>query len=156
MPRGGVLSVCRGRVGSVTRVHGAHTWKGKMAHTYLFFLFSFLFRFARENFPHAQVGTFSTFYIIPYLLSPDFVSQLRYLPILHAVSFCFIVSRERGRRGGKGERRITASPSLAAPLIFYLSITVVSSPTFELYRSNAHAKTQTHNPPLAAPPWWWW
>lgn len=131
-----------------------------MPHTYFFFLFSFflsfsfLFRFARENFPHAQVGTFSTFYIIPYLLSPDFVSQLRYLPTLHAVSFCFIVSRER-ERAREGERRITASPSLVAPLIFYLSITVVSSPTFELYRSNAHAKTQTHNPPLAAPPSWW-
>lgn len=80
-------------------------WKGKLPHTYFFFLFSFLFRFARENFPHAQVGTFSTFYIIPYLLSPDFVSQPSYLPVLHAVSFCFIVSREREReRGRRGER----------------------------------------------------
>lgn len=131
-------------------------WKGKLPHTYFFFLFSFLFRFARENFPHAQVGTFSTFYIIPYLLSPDFVSQLSYLPVLHAVSFCFIVSREREREGGggKGREKNNRIPKSRSSLNF-LFITVVSSPTFELYRSNAHAKTQTHNPPLAAPPWWW-
>lgn len=79
-----------------------------MSHTYLFFLSSFLYFFfliSRETFPHAQVGTSSTFYIIPYLLSPDFVSQLRYLPTLHAFSFCFIVSRERERERERGRER---------------------------------------------------
>lgn len=90
-----------------------------MPHTYLFFLSSFLYFFfliSREAFPHAQVGTSSTFYIIPYLLSPDFVSQLRYLPTLHAFSFCFIVSRERerereGERGREKNNSISKSRS---------------------------------------------
>lgn len=89
--------------------------------SYLFFFlfsFSFLFRFARENFPHAQVGTFSTFYIIPYLLSPDFVSQLSYLPVLHAVSFCFIVSREREGGGGKGREKNNRIPKSRSSLNF--------------------------------------
>lgn len=85
---------------------------------FLFFFFSLLICSGKLSACPSRYLKYLLHHTRPYLLSPDFVSQLSYLPTLHAVSFCFIVSREIERAGGGGREEKNRIPKSRSSLNF--------------------------------------